>query len=90
VRPGRGSAANWGLTASRNTLLRLIRRAPLPNVATPVALGVGDWALRKRHTYGTVLESQSFIAGANADRTATAGQRRAVRPDLSAPAGRGR
>jgi transposase len=44
-----------GLTAGRNTLLRLIRRTPLPEVATPTALGVDDWALRKRGTYGTVL-----------------------------------
>jgi len=42
---------SMGLAASRNTLLRLVRRAPLPPDTTPTTLGVDNWALRKRHTY---------------------------------------
>ena len=52
-----------GLNASRNTLLRLVRRALLPDAATPSALGVDDWALRKRHTYGTSPKREAFAAG---------------------------
>jgi hypothetical protein len=36
-----------GIPASRNTLLRLIRAAPLPVCPTPAVLGVDDWAFRK-------------------------------------------
>jgi transposase len=47
--------AKLGLIASRNTLLRRVRQAPMPSAAVPSALGVDDWALRKRTTYGTIL-----------------------------------
>ena len=55
-----GAAGAWlvrdlGLIASRNTLLHLVRQAPAPPVVTPSALGVDDWAMRRRFTYGTVL-----------------------------------
>ena len=47
--------AKLGLAGSRNTLLRRVRQAPVPPAVTPSALGVDDWALRKRATYGTIL-----------------------------------
>jgi transposase len=44
-----------GCAVSRNTILNLLSRLPLPPMVTPQTLGVDDFSFRKRETYGTVL-----------------------------------
>jgi transposase len=43
------------LACSPDTLLRLVRRAPLPSSPPVRVVGVDEWAWRKRQSYGTIL-----------------------------------
>lgn len=54
-KPGARLSRQLGMPTSNQTLLRLVRAAPLPVAAAPQVIGVDDWAWKKGRRYGSII-----------------------------------
>ena len=53
--PGSRLASKQGVKVSGSSLLRIIRKTPVPEYPTPRILGVDDWSYRRGVEFGTIL-----------------------------------
>jgi transposase len=60
------------MPASADTVLRLLKRLPMPEQTEPRVIGVDDWAKRKGRSYGTIVVDleQRRVVDLLPDRTA--------------------
>ena len=54
-RPAAGFARRLMVPASRDTLLRAVRRCGSPRFVPPAVVGIDDWAWRRNQRYGTLI-----------------------------------
>lgn len=54
-KPGARLSRQLGMPTSKQTLLRLVRAAPLPVAAAPQVIGVDDWAWKKGRRSGSLI-----------------------------------
>jgi len=52
---GADTGQEQGLSGSRDTILRLVRRLPQPAESSPRIIGLDDWAYKRRLRYGTLI-----------------------------------
>lgn len=53
--PGSRLAHRLAMPVSGDTLLRMIRLAPVPGFVAPTIVGIDDWAWRRGQRYGTII-----------------------------------